>query len=175
MSERLPVQVNPFRLAEQGRELEGEIPLAQARRLAEVLAQSPDVARVKLRFGLDEAGIPLVEGTIEAALALTCQRCLDPVLLQVRSEPRLALVENEAEAKSKQENYDTLLVEDERLVLLDMVEDELLLALPLVPVHARAEDCTADTVRALQPEYDERDAKDEAESPFAVLKNLKPN
>ncbi len=175
MSERLPERVNPFLLAERGRVLEGVLPLNRLPRLAEVLAADvAEQARVRLAFMRGRSGIAVLDGEVSAELALTCQRCLEPMAYPVESRINLALVESDAEAARLQEGYDTLLVEDETLSIPELIEDELLLALPLVPMHDATQACSPRALHEFEPK-DAEQAAEGKENPFAILKNLKPN
>lgn len=175
MSERLPVRVNPFRLAAQGRELCGVVELSAAARLREALADAPGAARVRFAFTVDESGRPRVEGEISAELSLLCQRCLEPVELPVTARVQAVLVATDAEAGRLQGQCDAVLVEGESLTLLDLVEDELLLALPLVPMHASLEACSPAAREVLSASEHATAAEEERSSPFAVLKTMKSN
>lgn len=169
------MRVHPFRLAAQGRGLAGTVKLSGAARLGAALAAEPGEARVRLAFYVDDAGQPMAEGEIAADLTLVCQRCLEPVTLPVVSRLHAALVSSDAEAARLQSRCDILLVEEEdRLTLLDLVEDELLLALPLVPMHATLEACAPAAREALSGS-DPAAGTAERPNPFAALKDLKPN
>ena len=179
MSERLPVQVNPFRMAAQGRSFEGVVDLAKAGRLAQALAAPAGEAVVQLAFRVDELKAPVVEGRVRARLTLVCQRCLEPMELEVDVPIQAVLVKSDAEAERLQAQYEPIVIEDETLWVLDLVEDELLLALPLVPAHSTVEECAPHAARALERAGgevpDEESPADESSGPFAELRKLKPN
>ena len=79
MLNRLPVEINPFRLVEQKKQLTGIIPLKQLSRLSEIaLPNSEDIA-VKLDFTRTQSGLALIEGYIRGQILLECQRCLQPL------------------------------------------------------------------------------------------------
>lgn len=128
------------------------------------------VVRYRLRFFRDNQRRAAVSGHVEAEVALCCQRCLGTAILPIRQDFELVLVRSLVEAEQLPEEADPLLAPaDEPLVVSDLLEDELLLALPLVPKHP--EQC----VRV--PELNEPDeaeaSNDERPNPFAVLKTLK--
>jgi uncharacterized protein len=134
MSGVLPAYIQPVRLAELGRTLEGRLPLARMRRLADMLSDRGGEAAVRLEFRREGRGRATVRGTIRAGLRLTCQRCLEPFELILDLPVRL--VRSDVEAGRLAEEEDPLLVdEDQALSLAELVEDELLLALPQVPAH----------------------------------------
>lgn len=142
MSDRLPVHVDPVSLAEKGRAIEGHVPVEAFRRLAGWLHASEGALEVSLRFGRDDAGRHVVQGRIRGALELLCQRCLAPYRLPVDLEPVLMLVTSEAAADALPGELDALVVDARRSVhTVDMIEDELILALPLVPRCGRAGEC----------------------------------
>lgn len=172
--EKLPVQVDPLRLAEAGRILRGRYPLRAFARLGEQLVDQDGEVEVELRFGTDEAGIRILAVRLQARLPLQCQRCLEPVEQGVATDTRLGIVRSDAEAERLPPDYDPLLLDEaETLFLQDVVEDELLLALPVVARHER-EACVASHL--VQPEGESEPAEeepDERENPFAALADLK--
>jgi uncharacterized protein len=162
---RLPQRIDPRRLADQGRSLQGDIPLSQMPRLRRSLLTAEGAAHVDLAFGIDGVGTPYVAGTVQARLRLTCQRCLRPLEISVQSRMSLGIVDSEAQAECLPECYEPLLLESRSIALAAMVEDDLILSLPIAPLHPRAV-CDADVPAemAVGPARD---------GPFAVLARLK--
>jgi uncharacterized protein len=74
-----------------------------------------------------------VELWVEAELPLVCQRSLQPYLEPVKRHSLLAVVASIEEQELLPEHYEPVLVEQGRMALLEVVEDELLLAVPQVP------------------------------------------
>ncbi len=165
--QRLPQQIDPFRLAETGRSLAGPLPLAGLDRLAPLLAADGGEVEVELSFARAPQGGHVAEGTVRGRLRLVCQRCLQPVTVEVDIPVRLAFVHHEAEMAGLGPEYEPCLVGEDALRLADMVEDELLLALPQVPMHP-PEACPAARVAAPETE-----PEPEREHPFAALAQLK--
>jgi uncharacterized protein len=139
--------------------------------------------RYSLLFQRDDAGRSIVTGTCELVIRPIRQRCLGRVDLDLRGELRLALIGSESEADDLPEDLDPAVVEDDRLRPLDLVEEELLLALPLVPMHPVG-DCGSETLDRLHAggasasdqasdEASEKDNGPTRENPFAVLATLK--
>ncbi len=169
MSQQLPEQIDPFRLARQRRVITGELAVRRMSRLLPMLTGSEDaVAQVALEFGTDDMGVRFIRGQVKATLGMTCQRCLQPMAQTVESQLALGLVTNQRDADLLPTHYDPLLVEQDHIVLLDMVEDELLLALPIVAIHP-AGTCTAVAASELVNTVEETKS-----SPFTVLEQLKP-
>jgi len=145
MSREFPDLLNPWKAADGRRTFEGTMPLARMRRLVPLLVPRSEGqeggvtglpwadARFRADFGHDRQGTVTVELWVEAELPLVCQRSLRPYLEPVKRHSLLAVVESVAEQELLPEHYEPVLVEEGRLALLDLVEDELLLALPQVP------------------------------------------
>ena len=169
MSQPLPVFIAPLRLCEMRTVLSGELGLDDMDRLAEFLSDQEGEVVLSLSFDEDARGIPFAVMTLDARLRLVCQRCLGPWETRVRREVRLGFTREPGVAELIAEHgYEPVVLERNELKLRDLVEDELLLALPMIPKHER-EDC--------QPRLgsDERhdDESPARENPFAVLAQLK--
>ncbi len=167
---RLPHQIDPFRLCEARASLSGSIPLKQLQRLLPSIASDSGVIEVVLNFGIDELGVPFMQGELKAGLQLICQRCLEPYAFPVELQSMLAWVRTEQEAERLPIRYEPYLVETNPLVLNDVIEDELLLSLPQIPMHDESECLARQWVE--QP-IDNTVAKEEKANPFAVLAELK--
>ncbi|HEV57701.1 MAG TPA: metal-binding protein [Phycisphaerales bacterium] len=174
MFERMPERVNPFRLVDAGRRLQGRVALSRLKRLAPALLSDEGEVAVRLEFSRNTQGLAMIRGRVEAVLELGCQRCMQAMRHVVDEEFTVAVVETDAEAEMVQEQYDPLLVEDEALMLIDLIEDELLLVMPLAPMHPEQQDCVGRDLREFDPES-VGEPVEEKDNPFAVLKTLKPN
>jgi len=142
------------------------MPLSAMPRLGGSLADTGGECSFVLEFGRDALQVPYVELTIEAGLPLVCQRSLERFVLPVNAVQRLGLIRDEAEEAALPPGYEPLLVpEDGQLRPADLVEDELVLAVPVIPVAPGTE-----PVERTWPADGEelREA-----SPFAALAALK--
>ena len=137
---RVPEAVDAWRMVAARREFEGRIPLATMVRLRDSLLQPEGDARYVLAFGIDALKVPFAELRIEAELPLECQRSLQRFLQPVQLVQRLGLIRDEADEAALPPEYEPLLVPaDGMLRPAELVEDELILALPVVPVSPDAE------------------------------------
>ncbi len=85
---------------------------------------------------------PVVQIEVHGVLPLVCQRCLGPVDWLVDVDVALTAVPDEAAMQQLADPFDSILLDDEGgLCLLAAVEDEILAALPLAPLHA--DECRA--------------------------------
>ena len=139
MSKALPERIHPLRLAHHGETLTGSVGVAQMPRLAEMLHEATGEAQFELRFDCDQGGQARVLGRIGARLVVLCQRCLEPMGIDVERQVRLALVRGDAEAAALEAAYDPLLVGDQPISLSGLLEDELILAMPNFCRHPRGE------------------------------------
>ncbi|UHD16202.1 YceD family protein [Thiocapsa bogorovii] len=154
-----------------------DAPEQEARRVDSEL-EEPAVlgaASVELRFSRDRDGRCIVAGRVRATLRLCCQRCLGEVEIPVDARIQLALIRRDEEALDLPEHLDPWLVTEERLVPLDMIEDELLLAVPVVPRHPVGS-CTAGPVEHGEATASARNRETGSEArrgPFEILAALK--
>lgn len=129
------------RLAERGAVLAGEIELERLTRLKEMLRANGGIVRASLRFRQRGSGWLTVELECEATLQLTCQRCLEPLAHHVEAHVEMGLLENETVEEHLPEGCEPFIVEGGRMSPAQLVEDEIIVSLPLAPRHARLEDC----------------------------------
>ncbi|WP_242108137.1 YceD family protein [Luteimonas aquatica] len=170
MSAEVPEVLDAWRMVAARRGFEGRIPLSSLSRLREVLFDDAGEATFALDFDRDALQVPYVELRIEAALPLQCQRTLERFLLPVQVVQRLGLLRadqgDEVEEAALPPGYEALLVaEDGMLRPLELVEDELILAVPLVPVKPGSE-----TVERDWPVQADEEVR---ANPFSALAALK--
>lgn len=127
--------------AEREAELRGEIELKQLSRLRDMLHADSGSVRVGLRFGPRRTGWLGMQLECETTLRMLCQRCLEPMDLKVAATTKLGLVESAASESLLPDTYEPVLMDGARLKLAQLVEDELLMAVPLVPKHQFLEQC----------------------------------
>ena len=139
----LPDRIDPWQLAAGHGRLDGELKLAALPRLAALLEHAGGMVSVALALGVDEQGLRFVEGLLQTEVELICQRCLGPLRLPLEVTVSLALVRTEAEAACLPDQREPLLVTGTDLAVADLVEDELLLALPQIPRHRDTCECEA--------------------------------
>ncbi|WP_374248744.1 YceD family protein [Thermomonas sp.] len=163
---RVPEVLDAWRMVAAQREFEGRIPLAAMSRLRGSLHGVEGEARYVLAFGTDTLKLPFVRLRIDAELPLECQRSLQRFLLPVQLEQTLGLLRDEAGEAALPEGYEPLLVPVDGMVRpAELVEDELILALPVVPVSPDAE--------AVERDFAPTVEETAQASPFAALSGWK--
>ena len=158
-------QIDTRTFAQQGEMLSGEFPLATMTRLRDILASDVGVVRFQLVGKLDPNRQALIECIISGELQLTCQRCLTPFAFHLKLKSRFVPVRDESELPAIEEEGAEVdyLVADPHTDVRALVEEEILLALPIAPMH-RLEACLA---RAAEEKLGDK------ENPFAALAALK--
>lgn len=170
MLDRLPKYIDPLHLADKRSVLQGLIPLNCFDRLAGLLLDDSGSVAVDLNFSR-EGKLAVIEGKIEAELHLVCQNCLQDLTWPIDNRIRLAAVTSIEEADRLAEEYDPLLLEEEKILLKDIVEDELLLILPQYPKHMH--DCLDQSGYSSETSTESQNTKSNRENPFSILTNLK--
>ncbi len=170
----LPAWLHPLRYAESGRSVSGTVPVAGMHRLLDALTRSDVQVQVELHFGRDGSGLAEVRGSVRATLSLTCQRCMHPVEIELDLPVLLGIVESEVEAEQLPESHEPLLVDEEPIRLQDLIEDELILGLPLVALHPRGS-ANCKERYPVAPGDDTRSEQSAADdtNPFSVLVAIK--
>ena len=175
MSHRLPEYADPWRLASQGAQFSGVVALADLPRLRGALLEPAGDTRFTLEFYRDQRKRARIRGQVKADLLLECQRCLSGVTLAVDTTLDLAVIEVPEEAERLPDGVDPVWVEEGTLRLLDLVEDELLLAIPQVPRHQDGlckPEWEPDS-EAIAPAGDQQTGESDKPNPFAVLAGIK--
>ncbi len=149
---------------------EGQILLSELKRLGELLhLDAGDSGQRKIavsfEFVRSEFDIPMLVGHLQASLDLECQRCLKPIQTPLELDFRLMI--DASDEIVRQSSLDTLYSDDGFIDITEVVEDELILAVPLVAMH---EDTACNEDWPLPDTQPEAAAK---ENPFAVLQQLK--
>jgi uncharacterized protein len=156
-----------------GGSLQGRWPLAAMARLGDSLFASPGDAGVD--WQLTGSLLPVIGGEAEvwlhlqasATVSLQCQRCLHALDEGITVDRRFRFVRTEAEAlKLDEVSEDDVMVLEPRLDVGTLLEDELILSLPIVPMHPVCPE-------PLRPLHDDSVLDDAAPHPFAALAALR--
>jgi uncharacterized protein len=170
MLDRLPEYIDPLHLADKRGTLKGQIPLRSLDRLAALLVNDAGTINVDLFFGR-EGRLAKVEGHIETVLELECQNCLEAVEWPVDFAIKLGIVSSIDQANRLPEGYEPLLVTEDKILLKDLIEDEILLILPAFPKHQDA--CFVPMFDNNSVDSLANDGQSSPENPFSILAKLK--
>lgn len=170
MSGPIPAHIEPHKLIDRSIVLEGTVSASKMPRLSALLDAPAEDVQVKLSFSRDEQGVHAMHGHYQVDAALICQRCLEQVVVPLDSECDVGFVSSDEAARNLPRNYEPVILDDEKLDLHALIEDELLLALPAVPMHPTG---TCQHPPGYQPDTPEPEEEAEKPNPFSVLAKLK--
>jgi uncharacterized protein len=143
-------------LADSKAEFELLVPLPQMPRVSREFVRPGNHVEAKLSFAREDDRV-VTRVALSGTLALTCQRCMNPMQWPLATQSSAVLVGTEQEADGLPPGTETVLAADRRVRLIDLIEEELLLALPLVPMHegTAREDATADAAQPVQRPFEQ--------------------
>ncbi len=161
MSNSLPLIIDPWLLYRHNNELVGTLLLSQMPNLQSSQNREESTASVRIAIKQREDGQKVITGNAEIELELDCQRCLQPLIEVIKADFELVLVKYEHQLSSVSDADDSIVCED-NLELAPLIEQELILSLPMIPKHS---DC--------RPMYENKvDDDADRQTPFANLKSL---
>lgn len=145
----------------EGRRLAGRIPVVRLERLTDLLLDASGDLQCEL-VGMAGRYGNFIQLSVQGQLTLQCQRCLTPVVLPLQVSAKLKLIAPGAEwpEDDLEDDESDIIESGSEMPVLSLVEEEVLLALPIVPMH-----------EACEPPADA--GKNLESSPFAVLAKLK--
>jgi uncharacterized protein len=172
-----PNRLDVNRFAEAAATLSGSEPVRNDQRLQAELAGPPDALAVQWqaegqsRSGADGGAVPWLHLTARATVALVCQRCLSPVEVTLDVDRWFRFAADEATAADEDEAADEdVLVAARDFDLHGLIEDELLMEIPVTPRHEACPEPMR--LSAEDPDFDA--AESARPNPFAALRQLKP-
>ena len=174
VSTSMPEHISLDKWADTGFEWSGEVDPNSFERLVAMLSTEHDQSNTQLNAELYRRNNVLhLAFTLTGDVWLTCQRCLQPVAVDLSDDYNIALLENDSQVRLINEEQDYLLLDEivteqspERLLPFKrLVEDEILLKIPMAPKH---DDCEMSV-----EQFGEIPEEEENENPFAALASLK--
>lgn len=163
--------IDSLEFARNGLQLDAQVSFVELPRLLDQLDNSSGVLHYTVQGGADNLGRPVLDISIKGCCQLRCQRCLGGFEYPIELDARLLLcdqagldeLDNQMELDDE-EDFDGILA-DANLDVLAVLEDEILLSLPIAPKH-EVGDCLAS---------ESEDKQKDKQNPFAILENLKRN
>ena len=167
---KLPHQIDPVKSATKRSDYQGVFATKDMERLSDSVVSSDDYVNAAVQFVKDSQGLTVFRGNLNVKVTLICQRSNVAFEHPLNVDFCFSPVQGDEELELLPEVYDPVEVDEHGMVnLLQLLEDELILSLPLVPRRAE-DDCGVSdedlTFGKLEPEH-------ERPNPFAVLKELK--
>ena len=148
------------------------IPLAELPRVSHELSAADGEARGNVRFSR-QLGQAVADLDVSAAPEVVCQRCMQPMRWPMKVKSRIALVSDYNAADRVPEGLEVFLVEADSVSVRDLVDEEILLALPHVARHAEGSECAGSKMQLPGQEAEAEEAADsQVQKPFAQLGEL---
>ena len=144
---------------------QGQLDVEKLSRLCELLASDQGGITLKFEFKNSDFEVPMITGEIQTSLQIECQRCLQAMETELGFDFKLLV--DAADDIVRESSLDTIYSEDGNIDIFEVVEDEIILALPLVSMHPH------DTCNAHWQAADNNQEPVVRENPFSVLKDLK--
>lgn len=145
----------PRKLCNRNGSINSTLSVAKLLRLSEFLHDNHGQAEVSLSFDKDDAGHCLITGSLKADVRMVCQRCLEATDVKLASDFAIKVAETDKEARdiaqsgiNTLEQLEVVRSEEGELDLLSLIEDELIMSLPIVARHTD-KDCS-ETLTSLQ-------------------------
>ncbi|PID66842.1 MAG: hypothetical protein CR975_00915 [Gammaproteobacteria bacterium] len=161
MSDSLPLAIDPWLLYRHNKALTGTLLLSRMPNLQASQNGAQGTASVTVAVKQREDGHIVLVGDAEIELALECQRCLQTLIKTIKAEFELLLVKYEQQLSSVNDADDAIVCKD-NLELAPLIEQELILSLPMIAKH---DDCQAMYKNGADGDADRQ-------HPFANLKDL---
>ena len=170
LSAPLPKLIDPRKLAHIGQDVKGAVSTDDLPRIKALVGEGKQLRSLdaSLSFGLDERRRPVMTGQCHGVLELDCLRCLLPVDYSLSTSIALAIVWDEEMAETVEGDFEPWIVGEEPANLYYAIEDEILLALPMVVYHDHQ--CVP---KELYSVGEVEPLSDDKANPFAALKLLK--
>lgn len=168
MSGHIPGRVDPGASADKGKRFVGLLRQDQMDRLREMVVGRDHPIEVELQFERQDRWV-VVRGRVVTTLVVTCQACLENVELHADVAVGLAVIRSIEDAEMIPDDLEPVLCNGDTLDLASLVEDELILTVPIVPRHTL---CEGESPSDLSKEEFSSANRSQRESPFAVLANL---
>lgn len=173
MSNQLPKRVNYIALAKSGTKIQVKVPVAQFTRFSELLVNTQGWVEVNVQFGRDSAGFHTLTGELSAEVSLICQRCLNSMSTQIRAPVRFALLPSEGLATRVAESFDIEIAETGVIDLHEMLENELILFVPIAPMHEEECELPIEGAQPVEVSMEDSEEFSNKPNPFVKLASLK--
>ncbi len=159
----IPTQIKLFKFASKGLIFSQTYQVKDFPRISDLANNDDGVVEVELNFSLEGRRIPCIKGSVKLDLTLTCQRCLKGVDVNLQPSFNLAFVQNEQQGQDLDAGFETILSADEEFSAIEFITDEILISVPMTPMHEH--ECAS---------YKETEVvqQEKPENPFAILKQL---
>lgn len=167
---KLPLTLDPVRTAQKRLDYQGIYSDDQVERVAGSVVSVDSDVECEMSFAIDNQRLAVITGDAKVSVTLECQRCGKPFPHQVHTTYCFSPIRSIEQAEALPETYEPIEVNEfGEIDLQAMVEDEIILSLPVVPVHD-SEHCEVSEADMV---FGELPVEVQKPNPFAVLASLK--
>jgi uncharacterized protein len=157
------------RLVDRGADVDFSLSLAELPRLRSRLASVEGTVHGLVHFER-ESRLPVAQVSMSGSATLLCQRCLQKMQVPVQTSARVALIYSEADVSRVPEYLEPMLATEGRISIAELVEEELMLFLPIVPLHENASECAVEPSTPLLAA--DQEEQPTTQKPFEQLQEL---
>ncbi len=165
MKQGIPKQIKLFKFSSRSLFFSQTYKVKDFPRISDLASNQESAVDVELGFELKEGKIPCVKGRVELDLALVCQRCLGEVSIHLEPKFQLAFIKNEQQGEALKDDFETILGADDEFSTIEFITDEVLISIPMAPMH--------DYACASYQQDTQATSKQKRENPFAMLEQLR--
>lgn len=169
------ISIDPLKKANEGVTYKGFVTIAKLPRVMEVTTSDKGFLEVVINFEILKTSVASIEILVNGELELCCQRTLDPFIFSLSTRSLLAAVNSEVEMNYLPEEYEPVILDDDLLSLYDIIEEEVLLAIPFIP-KSQLNDCQTINNKSYYTASKTPEHKQEGgnkSNPFDILRGLK--
>ena len=132
----LPEYVDVRKVFLENEEVSGFVASEKLVNMRDILVGENAKVNAILNFLKDKTGRRIITGELTATIEVACQRCLEPLELIIEDYISLIVVDDDESAQRLEKNYEGWVCSTHKLCLAELIEEQLILALPLVSVHS---------------------------------------
>jgi uncharacterized protein len=166
----LPRRLDAIKSVDNETVFNGSLDIGLFKRFQEAVEGVNGPVDYKLAFQRDAEDCMFIDGECSTRATMVCQRCLDAVVVGVRGEFQIGLAFSDEKAKHLPKHYEPAIMDHNgNIDPWELVEDELILALPMFAYHADGE-CE---IKQPKADTEQVEVTEKDDNPFAVLQQLK--
>lgn len=167
----IPARVNHRKLATEKRKIEGTLSPKLLERFSEAIIKAEGDVEVQLSFRKGRKRSGLMVGKAKVEVSLECQNCMQPFSLPIEATYRHQLFEDPDQLQTLEDHEDGIVCSSEMVSTVDLIEDELLLSLPMVARHETG-GCPEKDSQIEDYQLEDTNESGETYKPFAGLAEL---
>ncbi len=131
----LPSYVDARKIFTQKGVISGSMELQRLEQICKSLADLQGEVSARIAFTVDESGSKLITGDLQATVNVYCQRCLEPLAIELKDAIELILVPDEESAAALDKSLDPWIADNQKIDIVRLIDEQLVLCMPIVILH----------------------------------------